>query len=281
MYQRIRGHFSPTALVLSVLAVVLALTGAAFAAGGGLSGKQKKEVTKIAKQYAGKPGAPGAAGANGKDGTNGKDGAPGAEGKEGPKGSNGTPGTNGKSVELGTEATGTANCNELGGTTVQVTGEPATKKIVCNGQTGFAETLPDGASEIGTWSVSIPATKEFYEAFTSISFPTPVSEAGKKFFFFTSEEVLFEEFGTSGCKWALFEENAKPESTEPGTLCLFAENAGVEYESLSADPTFVIPGTIAENGFGPTGTNLVVTKKNTEPFAESLHIRGAWAVSAP
>ena len=38
MYERIRKQFSPTAMVLSVLAIFLALTGAAFAAGGGLTG---------------------------------------------------------------------------------------------------------------------------------------------------------------------------------------------------------------------------------------------------
>ena len=69
VYARLREQFSPAALTLSVIAIVLALAGGAIAAGGGLSGKQKKEVKKIAKKYAGKPGDPGAAGTNG---TNGK-----------------------------------------------------------------------------------------------------------------------------------------------------------------------------------------------------------------
>ncbi len=62
MYERFRKKLSPTALTLSVIAVVLALAGGAFAAGGALTGKQKKEVKKIAKTFAGKPGPEGPAG---------------------------------------------------------------------------------------------------------------------------------------------------------------------------------------------------------------------------
>ena len=52
MYRRFHQRFGAAGLIVSILALILALTGAAFAASG-LTGKQKKEVTKIAKQYAG------------------------------------------------------------------------------------------------------------------------------------------------------------------------------------------------------------------------------------
>ena len=55
----IREPFGTAGLIVACVALVLALTGAAFAAAG-LTGKQKKEVEKIAKKYAGKPGAAGA-----------------------------------------------------------------------------------------------------------------------------------------------------------------------------------------------------------------------------
>jgi hypothetical protein len=89
--------FGTAGLIIAILALVLATTGAAFAAVG-LNSKQKKEVTKIAKKYAGKPGATGPAGTAGTNGTNGKDGANGAPG------SPGAPGANGNTVLHGTEA---------------------------------------------------------------------------------------------------------------------------------------------------------------------------------
>jgi hypothetical protein len=82
-----REPFGKAGLTVAVIALVMALVGGAYAAGG-LTKSQEKQVTKIAKKYAGKPGAPGAtgpagpagsagaAGKNGTNGTNGKDGSP-------------------------------------------------------------------------------------------------------------------------------------------------------------------------------------------------------------
>lgn len=107
----IREPFGTAGLVVACVALVLALTGAAFAAAG-LTGKQKKEVTKIAKKYAGKPGAPGAAGpagpqgpagAAGKDGANGTNGTDGADGKEGKEGKEGEEGEEGEEGKEGPE----------------------------------------------------------------------------------------------------------------------------------------------------------------------------------
>jgi hypothetical protein len=91
---RLREPFGKAGLTVAILALVMALIGGAYAAGG-LTKSQEKQVTKIAKKFAGKPGAPGAAGANGTNGTNGKDGAPGKEGSEGKQGPEGVPGTTG------------------------------------------------------------------------------------------------------------------------------------------------------------------------------------------
>jgi len=120
MYRRIREKFSPAALTLSVIAVVLALVGGAFAAGGGLTGKQKKEVKKIAKTFAGKPGAEGKAGpegpvgAKGEPGAKGDPGAPGAEGPEGPEGPPGPPGPTETKLPSGQTLTGLWELNEEG-----------------------------------------------------------------------------------------------------------------------------------------------------------------------
>ena len=45
-YAALRKQFTTPALILSIVALVLALAGGAYAAGGGLSGKQKKEVKR-------------------------------------------------------------------------------------------------------------------------------------------------------------------------------------------------------------------------------------------
>jgi collagen triple helix repeat protein len=90
---RKREPFGRAALALGVIGVVLAMVGGAWAASGGLTGKQKKEVTKIAKNFAGKPGLNGAQGPPGAPGANGKDGAPGSPGQQGPKGEPGEDGT--------------------------------------------------------------------------------------------------------------------------------------------------------------------------------------------
>ncbi|MFL5898533.1 MAG: hypothetical protein ACJ76D_08740 [Solirubrobacterales bacterium] len=63
----IREPFGTAGLIIACVPPVLALTGAAFAAGKPTS-KQKKEVEKIAKKFAGKPGAPGETGPAGANG---------------------------------------------------------------------------------------------------------------------------------------------------------------------------------------------------------------------
>jgi hypothetical protein len=85
--------FGRAGLTLGVIAVLLAMAGGAWAASGGLTGKQKKEVEKIAKKTSGQPGPAGPMGAQGpqgQPGVNGKDGAPGPPGVNGDPGKNGT-----------------------------------------------------------------------------------------------------------------------------------------------------------------------------------------------
>jgi hypothetical protein len=161
----IREPFGTAGLIVACVALVLALTGAAFAAAG-LSGKQKKEVEKIAKKYAGKPGAPGAegpAGAAGKDGTIGEKGAKGDTGAPGSPGTPGTPGAAGKSPEIVAE--GPTLCSGKGGVVYEVEGSNDEAEI-CNGKEGkdgslwtAGGTLPPGATETGYWSFQAPPEK--------------------------------------------------------------------------------------------------------------------------
>lgn len=126
----IREPFGTAGLIVACVALILALTGAAFAAAG-LTGKQKKEVEKIAKKFAGKPGAPGAAGPAGAAGPQGPAGAAGAKGATGATGTNGV---NGKSITVSASAPGCF----AGGAKLEVEGQPATAQEICNGEEGEA-----------------------------------------------------------------------------------------------------------------------------------------------
>ena len=142
----IREPFGKAGLTVAILALVLAMVGGAYAAGG-LTKSQEKQVTKIAKKYAGKPGAPGTAGTPGANGTAG---APGAKGDTGAAGGTGPAG---KSVVIGNTA---PTCpNGVGGKTIEVEGS-GTKQNVCNGQPWTAGgTLPSGKTETGVWAAGL------------------------------------------------------------------------------------------------------------------------------
>lgn len=202
----LRNRVTPAG-VIAIIALVFAMVGGAFAASNGLSGKQKKEVTKIAKSFAGKPGA------------NGVNGAPGAAGKEGPagkpgsNGTNGTNGTNGKNVEVA--ALSGAECGGNGGAKVQVEGSPATEQKICNGQTGFTETLPPGETETGSWGANLPqATTGGY---VPISFAIPLAaELGEA----NVHLIPIGEEGEEGCTGG----TAVEPKADPGNLCVFVAN---------------------------------------------------------
>jgi hypothetical protein len=92
MKRRLKEPFGKAGLTVAILALVMALVGGAYAAGG-LNSTQKKEVKKIAMKYAGKPGASGATGPAGAVGPAGPAGAAGKAGKEGPQGLEGKEGS--------------------------------------------------------------------------------------------------------------------------------------------------------------------------------------------
>jgi Collagen triple helix repeat (20 copies) len=278
----IREPFGKAGLIVAILALVLATTGAAFAAKGALTGKQKKEVTKIAKKYAGKPGAPGAtgpAGPAGPAGPKGDTGAKGDKGDTGSQGNPGTPGAAGKSVVLTTEAKG-ANCAD-GGTKVEVEGNVASKNYVCNGTTGFTETLPPGETETGTWNIfASSAAFRFPGALESIAFPIPLAEGGKAFVF-NPKATADEEFGTSGCSGTLAEPTAPP-----GVLCVYTATEEREHVSgtLDAQTTEELSfGQFSSVGAYLSGVALEGSpgEESVPPVIAEIEARGTWAVTAP
>lgn len=86
MFSTFRERFGVPGVIAVVALVFATASGVAYAASGGLTGKQKNEVKAIAKQYAGKNGKNGKAGAQGPAGANGKEGPQGPQGVKGPAG---------------------------------------------------------------------------------------------------------------------------------------------------------------------------------------------------
>ena len=168
---RRREPFGKAGLTVAILALVLALVGGAYAAGG-LTKSQEKQVKKIAKKYAGKPGA---------NGTNGANGAPGEKGAAGAIGPTGNTGATGNSVKLINEAP--TNCIE-GGFTYEVEGS-GHENEVCDGEEGSegpegalgtaGTTLPTNATETGTWSAAPNGVSP--GDFVAIGFPIQLHSA--------------------------------------------------------------------------------------------------------
>jgi len=105
MLSRIHSKLGTAGLVVAVIALVAALTGAAFAAGG-LTKKQEKRVIAIAKKYAGKQGPVGPQGPQGAKGDAGAKGDTGPKGEKGAKGDPGDPWTAGGVLPSGQTETG-------------------------------------------------------------------------------------------------------------------------------------------------------------------------------
>jgi len=248
MFSTLRNRFGIPG-VISVIALVFAMFGGAYAAsnssGGGkatASAKAKKgpRGPKGATGPAGPAGAQGPAGAKGDAGANGSNGGVGAIGPTGPTGKTGATGATG-----------------------------------ATGFSGFTETLPSGKTETGTWSLHQAVRSTLYPA-TSISFPIPLANAGgpESAFIFSKAETANEEFGTSGCTGTAGEPTAPP-----GTLCVYTGLEELfEYDFIgelrSADGQINRYGV---SGAFLTGPSLVGTPEKTAKIEAS----GSWAVTAP
>jgi hypothetical protein len=224
MYRRFHDRFGTAGVVIAAIALITALGGTAFAAGG-LTSQQEKQVKKIAKKYAGKSGAPGATGPAGPAGNNGKD---------------GTNGTDGKSVTVTEIEAGEPECGELGGALLQEEGSPEGVEV-CNGAEGpLVDTLPSGKSLIGAWGFTGA------EAVVTISYQFSLSSAlpeGDIVFVKPSEDESTNCPGTE----------ANPLAAK-GKLCLYSEVEETAYLSgFGGFPHSTVAGVSAymtAEGFG-------------------------------
>jgi hypothetical protein len=276
MFSRIRKRFT-YANVAMTLALVLAMSGGAYAAGKYVitSTKQiKPSVLKSLRGHAGSSGAEGPAGTAGLAGAAGSVGPAGPGGPEGPAGTagkdgaKGAAGTNGTSVTSKPVLTGSSTCEKRGGSEfIAAEGKVTT---ACNGeagQTGYTKTLPSGETETGTWVVDGIDSAAGEAMRTTISFNIPVSPAPQ-----VEIEKLGEPLPTN-CKGSA----AQPEA-DPGFLCVF------EAEETGHKGGLKLGATVHPGGFGPGtyGAELLfgtaAPKVAGEP--EPVSAEGTWAVTA-
>jgi hypothetical protein len=277
MLTRIYQRLGTAGFIISIVALVAALGGGAYAASGGLSSKQKKEVQKIAqteaKKFAGKQGAAGAtgpqgaAGPKGDPGAAGLNGGPGEKGASGEKGDPGNQGLRGPAgpspevVELPADPSA-AECKAGGAKILGADGEEVT---VCNGEgggggEGFPETLPSGKTETGLWEVlgengvAIPGVA----VITQISYPIRLAAVPTEGLLIDPRSASQEE--KAKCPGSV----AEPEAEAAGVLCLYSEG------NLTGEPL-----TLNSAGLLKAGANVFFA----DP--EKAVGFGSWAIKAP
>src|SRR4051794_13200366 len=146
MFSTLRNRFGIPG-VISVIALVFAMLGGAYAASNSSGGGKAAASAKAKK---GPRGPKGPKGDTGPAGPAGPAGPVGAKGDAGAAGTNGTNGVSPSGTAFGGEANG---CKEGG---VKFVGANTT--VACNGvkgQTGFTDTLPAGKTETGAWAIGL------------------------------------------------------------------------------------------------------------------------------
>jgi hypothetical protein len=300
MFSTLRTRFGIPG-VISVIALVFAMLGGAYAANNSSSGGK---ATASAKAKKGPRGPKGPKGDTGPAGPQGPAGPAGAMGEAGAAGSNGTPGKDGTSVTTAAFNGNEHGC-EVGGLIVKSASPEA---FVCNGkkgangQTGFTETLPSGKTETGAWSAERASGGE---AWAPVSFAIPLAEQPKLVFVEMTEGTeeifepelakLLEEGAENGCP------GISPEGlpmADPGTLCVYGDsltgmtpggtgltrtklpeggpsqiflNGGYRPKSAPGEP---VGSGIEPAGAGPVGTTLRFS------CAFQCKGTGVWAVTA-
>jgi hypothetical protein len=276
VFSMIRKHFNYTNAALT-LALVFAMSGGAYAASKYLITSTKQISPKVLKTLAGKPGAAGAsgtAGPAGPAGVRGENGAPGAPGKEGAAGKDGV---NGESVTVREIKTTEPACGKQGGSSFTA-GSTTTR--ACNGSEGKTGkegspwtdkgTLPEGATETGTYAIRKVDNGEDEFAVASISFPIPLAADGKETQFFATGASL-----SPGCKGT----PQKPEA-EPGVLCVFEGKiliqslGGLRFSGFAVGPAggpIDVPET--------TGVELLFETNAPKTVGEEVSAEGTWAIT--
>ncbi len=306
--------------VISVIALVFALFGGAYAAtnnGGG----------KATASKAGPPGPPGPRGKRGKQGKQGIQGIQGVQGPVGSAGKDGSPGSPGAPGKDGISPVGTAfagtqkGCNAGGvefvgaNTTVACNGTngtngtngksmltetentgtgncsglggasfhqegSVTKTFACNGQTGFTDTLPSGKTETGSWAAAFIEGEAWVSLPFSIPLATAVASGHAHLILPNGKELILN---------AITEEPEEVDPTECGaalTPAGTAANPRAAAGSLCAYLGFVRGGSLISRAFqNPTNSSFLAEGSSTTGIGLFLvgtgsTVFGTWAVKA-
>jgi hypothetical protein len=250
MFQAIRRHFNATGFV-AVLALVFAMSGGAYAASRYVITSTKQIKPSVLKSLQGRAGKAGATGATGPAGSVGPQGAVGVKGETGAMGPQGPEGPAGKEGREGKE------------------GKPA----------GFPETLPNGKTERGVWSLFFTATEAAQLMSSAISFSIPlaeVAEARHETNIIGPEEGEGEKKENtmaipSHCKGTV----EKPEAA-PGNFCLFIRSSSNAGPGFYAEDVFD-----TETGTAGTTGVLGAMVAGSSLAAGPVLMDGTWAVTAP
>jgi hypothetical protein len=272
MFSTLRTRFGIPG-VISVIALVFAMFGGAYAASNSSDGG--KATASAAKGKPGPRGKTGKTGPAGPQGPAGPAGPAGAKGDAGPAGSNGTAGASGTSVKNESEPKG-VNCKE-GGT--KLVGSSTT--YACNGEKGkegaegspwtLGGALPSEATETGVWRF---VGNGQIEQYLPISFPIPLSEeaaSNMAVHYWTESNAPSECPGTPN----------EPQA-EPGSLCVYIAKGlsgfenGTNVEAAKPVTYFRPDFTTEGSGVGTSGVFLYYESTPT-----SSHVSGSFAVTAP
>jgi hypothetical protein len=268
MFNRIHQKLGTAGFIISIVALVAALGGGAYAASGGLNGTQKKEVEKIAKKFSGKPGAPGATGPSGPAGP---------AGVKGDAGGPGGAGSNGKSVSVTPVSIGAPGaCEESGGAMVKQEGSSSGAEV-CNGLEGpqgpagspwTVNGLPAGKTEMGAWAVGLN-TGGATDTFEPVSFTVPLAEGKTVSVHFVNTAGMEEDESEANPATVCTGTSAHP-TAPAGTLCVYETQVG----GTTYEYSFPAMGG-AQRTASAAGTIL------TFAMAANGSARGVWVLTAP
>jgi hypothetical protein len=262
MFSTLRTRFGIPG-VISVMALVFAMFGGAYAASNSSGGGKATASAKGKAGPRGKTGKTGPAGPAGPAGPQGPAGPAGAKGDTGAPGTNGTNGTIGTN---GTSVTNTAlfpsdpNCPNGGAKFTVGAGTPT---YACNGKDGGAgggglpTTLGSGETETGAWMIWGPGFV------TTLSFPVPLSAED-------AEDVAVENSAPAAGN-ATCPGTADQPTAPPGTFCLYKSAGSAGKSAGIFTPTFE-----AGSKIGASGAVILIEELGTEEFES-----GSWAVTAP
>ena len=271
MFSTLRTRFGIPG-VISVMALVFAMFGGAYAASNSSDGGKATASAKAKKGPRGPKGPKGDTGPAGPQGPAGPAGAKGdagAAGANGKDGTNGTNGTDGTSVVASSVVEGGLSCEGRGGSKF-VTG--ATTTFACNGKEGggggggFPEVLAPGKTETGVWRFISNGEEE---QFVPISFPIPLSSAD-------AEDITYKALSTADSPTANCPGSPEEPLAEPGFLCVYA--AGFSSTPSVGIPTHAYKPVLSgeEEGVSTAGTLLYF-----ESFDATRRISGSFAITAP